>query len=65
MPIIRVEMFRGRTADQKKAIAKELVEGFIRAAGGKPEAFHVLFTDVDKQDWAVGLQMMNEKYPDR
>lgn len=65
MPIIRVEMFKGRTPDQKKAIARELVEGFIRAAGGKPDAFHVLFTEVDKQDWAVGFQTMNERYPDK
>ena len=30
MPIIRVEMFKGRTAEQKKKIARELVDGFIR-----------------------------------
>ncbi|MBM3520130.1 MAG: 4-oxalocrotonate tautomerase [Alphaproteobacteria bacterium] len=66
MPIIRVEMFKGRTAEQKKKIARELVDGFIRAAGGgKPESFHVVFTDVDKQDWGVGHEMMNEKYPDK
>ena len=66
MPIIRVEMFKGRTAAQKKAIAKELIDGFIKGAGGgKPESFHVVFTDVDKQDWGVGYDMMNEKYPDK
>ena len=65
MPIIRVEMFKGRTVAQKKAITKELIEGFIRAGGGKPEAFQVLFTEVDKQDWAVGFEMMSEKYPDK
>ena len=65
MPVIRVEMFKGRTAEQKKKITKELVDGFIRAAGGKPDAFTVLFTDYEKQDWAVGYEMMNEKYPDK
>ena len=66
MPIIRVEMFKGRTAEQKKKIARELIDGGIRGAGGgKPEAFHVVFTDVDKQDWGVGYDMMNEKYPDK
>jgi 4-oxalocrotonate tautomerase len=66
MPVIRVEMFKGRSADQKKKITKELIDGFIRAAGGgKPEAFTVLFTDYDKEDWAVGYEMMSEKYPDK
>ena len=66
MPTIRVEMFKGRTPAQKKAIARELVDGFIRAAGGgRPEAFQVLFTEVEKHDWAVGPEMMREKYPHR
>lgn len=66
MPIIRVEMFKGRSAEQKKKIAKELIDGFIRGAGGgQPEAFHIVFTDVDKKDWAMGYDMMNEKYPDK
>ena len=65
MPIIRVEMFTGRTPEQKKNIARELIDGFIRGAGGgKPEAFTVVFADVEKQDWAHGYDMMNEKYPD-
>jgi hypothetical protein len=34
MPIIRVEMFKGRTPQQKKAIARELIDGFIRGNGG-------------------------------
>lgn len=66
MPIIRVEMLKGRTAETKKKIAKELIDGFIRGSGGgKPEDFNVLFMEVDKQDWAVGYDMMNEKYPDK
>ena len=59
-------MFKGRTPGQKKRIAKELVDGFIRGAGGgRPEAFHVLLTEVDKDDWVVGYEMMREKYPDK
>jgi 4-oxalocrotonate tautomerase len=66
MPIIRVEMFKGRTPEQKKAIARELIDGFIRAnGGGSPEAFDVIFTDVEKHDWAAGYEMMSEKYPSK
>ena len=66
MPIIRVEMFKGRNAEQKKKIARELIDGFIKGAGGgKPEAFHVVFTEVDKTDWAVGYETMAERYPDK
>jgi phenylpyruvate tautomerase PptA (4-oxalocrotonate tautomerase family) len=51
---------------QLTKIARELIGGFIRATGGgKPEAFDVIFTDVNKQDWAAGYAMMSEKYPDK
>ena len=66
MPIIRVEMFKGRTPEVKKKIARELIDGFIRGAGGgKPESFNVVFTEVEKHDWAAAYDMMSEKYPDK
>lgn len=64
MPIIRVEMFKGRSRDQKRALARELTDAFIRVAGGRPEAFHVVFTDMDKDNWAVGHELMSDRYPD-
>ncbi|MFT3989536.1 tautomerase family protein [Aestuariivirga sp.] len=66
MPTIRVEMLKGRMPEQKKKIARELVDGFIRGAGGgKPEAFHVVFIEVEKDDWVVGYETMRDKYPDK
>ncbi|MBS0393992.1 MAG: 2-hydroxymuconate tautomerase family protein [Proteobacteria bacterium] len=64
MPIIRVEMFKGRTREQKRELARELTEAFVRACGGKPEAVTVVLSDVDKQDWAVAGALMADKYPD-
>lgn len=64
MPIIRVEMFKGRTREQKRALVKELTEGFVRACGGKPEALHVVISDVEKEDWGSGGILMADKYPD-
>lgn len=53
MPIIRVEMFPGRTGDQKSAMAKEVTDAFVRTAGGTPESVHIVITEVDQADWAV------------
>jgi 4-oxalocrotonate tautomerase len=64
MPIIRVEMFSGRTRDQKRALVRELTETFVRVAGGKPEGVTVLVQDVAKEDWAVAGDLMADKYPD-
>ncbi|MBT3902390.1 MAG: 4-oxalocrotonate tautomerase [Pelagibacteraceae bacterium] len=53
MPVIRVEMFK-RTQEQKKNLAKELTEAFVRTCGGNKEAIKILITDVDKSNWASG-----------
>jgi len=51
MPLIQVDMFEGRTVDQKRALVTEMTEGFIRACGGKPEQVTVIITDKSKEDW--------------
>ena len=53
MPVIRVEMFK-RSQDQKRNLAKELTEAFVRTCGGNKDAIKILITEVDTNDWASG-----------
>ena len=64
MPIIRVEMLKGRTNDQKRKMAQELTDAFINTAGGNAQAVQVVITDIEKEDWAAGGELMLDKYPD-
>ena len=64
MPIIRVEMFTGRTEQQKQALVRELTDAFVNAAGGTPESVNVVITDIDKRDWGSGGELCSEKFPD-
>lgn len=61
MPMIRVEMFAGRNAEQKRALVKELTEAFVRAAGGTPESVQIVLTDVDKENWASAGILYSDK----
>jgi 4-oxalocrotonate tautomerase len=54
MPTIRVEMFEGRTAEQKQAFVKALTEATVNTLGGSPESVNVVLFDVSKSDWATG-----------
>jgi len=63
MPIIRVEMFAGRTEEQKRALVKELTDGFVRTAGGDPEHVHVVLTDVAMSDWGFGGALCSDVLP--
>ena len=53
MPVIRVEMFK-RTQEQKRDLARELTEAFIRTCGGNKDAIKILITEIDKNNWASG-----------
>ena len=65
MPIIRVEMFPGRTEDQKRELVKELTDAFVRTAGGKPDSVFVVLTDIEKNHWGVGGELCSDKFPDK
>ena len=61
MPTIRVELFAGRTLDQKRALAQALTEATVRTLGGSPDAVDVIFCDVERHDWATGGQLWADK----
>ena len=46
MPTLRVELFEGRTAEQKRALAKELTDACVRVLGGSADGVDVLFFDI-------------------
>lgn len=52
MPLIRVELFEGRTVEQKRALAAALTEATMRTLGTPADAIDVMFFDVPKHDWA-------------
>ena len=65
MPLIRVEMFEGRSEQEKRELAQALTKAFVDTCGGKPEAVSVIMRDVDKQDWAVGGELCSDLFPNK
>ncbi len=63
MPIIRVEMFKGRDRDQKRKMVEALTNAMIETTGAKREAVWVVIQDVDKEDWGFGGELGCDKYP--
>jgi 4-oxalocrotonate tautomerase len=61
MPTIHIELFEGRTLEQKRAYAKALTEATVQVLGSKPEAVEVIFTDVRKHDWATGGVLWSDR----
>ena len=54
MPIVTIEWYEGRSAEQKKEIAEKLTDLLVDV--GKTERSHVWirFEDSPKSEWAMG-----------
>jgi 4-oxalocrotonate tautomerase len=60
MPIVRVELWPGRTQAQKAELARVLTEAVVTIAHTTPESVIVIFEDVPKENWAVGGVLASE-----
>jgi 4-oxalocrotonate tautomerase len=61
MPIVRVEMFPGRTRAQKQELARSITEAVANIAHTTPEATIVIFQEVDREDWAQAGKLASDE----
>jgi 4-oxalocrotonate tautomerase family enzyme len=52
MPFVIVEMWKGRTVDQKRKLVRAITDAMIEHAGCKPDHLHVVIHDTEKDSWA-------------
>ena len=63
MPTLRVELFEGRTQEQKRALAKALTEATVQSLGVSASSVDVIFQDVARSDWATGGELWSDRKP--
>lgn len=54
MPIVRVELYAGRSPEQKFAVARGMTDLFVAILGSSPKDVTVIFEDVEKRNWIAG-----------
>ena len=64
MPVIRVEMWEGRTRDQKRELVEVLSKETARITGCDVASVYVILEDVKKENWGAGGLLCSDKYPD-
>ena len=52
MPIVRIDMWPGRTKAQKAELARVITDAVVNIAGTTPDQTIIIFQDVAKEDWA-------------
>jgi len=61
MPVVQITMLAGRTADQKRKIAKRITDVMVEEAGARREGVVVAFHEVSKESYASGGALMIDK----
>ncbi len=51
MPIVIVEMWEGRTVDQKRNLIKALTDAMVEHAACTPDHLHVVIHEIKKENW--------------
>ena len=52
MPIVRIEMWAGRTKSQKAELARAVTDAMVNIAHTTPESTIIIFNDVERENWA-------------
>jgi len=61
MPLVQITMLQGRTAKQKRKLAKRITDAILEDAGARREAIVVAFHEVSKESYATGGELMMDK----
>ena len=60
MPTIHIEMFEGRTHEQKKKLVEEITRVTCETLGNKPDSVDIIITDIKRENWATGGKLWSE-----
>jgi 4-oxalocrotonate tautomerase len=63
MPIVHVEMWEGRSLEQKRELVEVLTRETARIAQCAPESVYIVIQDVKKENWGAGGRLCSDKYP--
>jgi len=61
MPIVRIEMWTGRTVAQKKELARVVTDAMVNIAHTTPEATVIVFEDISRDNWAQSGILASEE----
>ena len=61
MPVVSIQLISGRTKEQKAKLAQAITDSIVDIANIKPEGVQVIFSDVEREDWANAGALLSDK----
>ena len=51
MPVVTVQMWEGRSVEQKRRLVQAMTDAMVEHAGARPDALHVIIQEYPLEDW--------------
>ncbi|MGQ9629963.1 MAG: 2-hydroxymuconate tautomerase [bacterium] len=61
MPLVTIDLWEGRTVEQKREIARAVTEAVSSSMGVPKEAVWLIINDVPKTNWAIGGELASDR----
>ena len=60
MPIISVQLLRGRAPELKRKLMQELAQATVRTLGVPEESVRVILAEIEPEHWGIGTRTKAE-----
>ncbi|EON13376.1 MULTISPECIES: 4-oxalocrotonate tautomerase [Pandoraea] len=64
MPTFHVEMFEGRSVEQKRAFVKAVTEAAVNTIGCTAESVDIIITDIKRENWSTAGTLWSDPRPE-
>lgn len=60
MPYINLQITKGATRTQKKAIVEQFTETLVHTLGKKPEHIHIVIEEIEDENWGFAGMLTDD-----
>jgi 4-oxalocrotonate tautomerase len=60
MPVVTIQMYEGRTVEQKRELVTAITEAIVRIAKTTPEATEVIIHDIPRHNWGIAGKLASD-----
>lgn len=61
MPTYHIELFEGRSVEEKRKLVEAITRVTTEVLGSSPESVDIVITDVKRENWATGGKLWSER----
>jgi 4-oxalocrotonate tautomerase len=60
MPVVTVQLYEGRSVEQKKALVEAITRALVEIAKTTPDQCNVIFQDIPRHNWGQNGKLASE-----